>query len=328
MLRQPAALHLHMASAARQYPGSLMGTMAYTRQALLDAARARDAWAAWEKSPRGQKRPALRRRALAPWQQVLAGRLPLVVTCTLENDVRRALALADEFGIKRRARGRAAGVPLGRAAEGAPRAAAGERQLRPAARRPASSAASTRSRSGGGSRTPSAIPPSSPRRACRSRSPRPGRRTSWPASGPRSRRASRARRRCARRRSARPRRWRSRTRPAASRSGKLANVVAWSGEPFAKDTKAALRVRGRPALRAGGGRATRREPAPGRRRAAQRPRPGAATPRRRPTKAEDKPLPPLPVSPPPFPAGKTVAITGGTVLTVGPQGDDRERHAC
>ena len=99
VLRQPAALHLHMTSAARQYPGSLMGTMAYTRQALLDAARARDAWAAWEKAPRGQKRPRYD-ASLGPWQQVLAGRLPLVVTCTLENDVRRALSLADEFGIR------------------------------------------------------------------------------------------------------------------------------------------------------------------------------------------------------------------------------------
>ena len=99
VLRQPAALHLHMATATRQYPGSLMGTMAYARQALLDAARARDAWAAWEKAPRGRKRPAYD-PALVPWQQVLAGQLPLVVTCTLENDVRRALSLADEFQVK------------------------------------------------------------------------------------------------------------------------------------------------------------------------------------------------------------------------------------
>jgi imidazolonepropionase-like amidohydrolase len=99
VLRQPAALHLHMATAQRQYPASLMGTMAYARQALLDAARAREAWAAWEKAPRGQKRPVYE-PGLGPWQQVLAGRLPLAVTCVLENDVRRALSLGDEFGVK------------------------------------------------------------------------------------------------------------------------------------------------------------------------------------------------------------------------------------
>ena len=37
VLRQPAALHLHMATLPRQYPGSLMGTVAYVRQALYDA---------------------------------------------------------------------------------------------------------------------------------------------------------------------------------------------------------------------------------------------------------------------------------------------------
>jgi hypothetical protein len=44
VLRQPAALHLHMATLARIYPGSLMGTVAYARQALYDAARYRDEW--------------------------------------------------------------------------------------------------------------------------------------------------------------------------------------------------------------------------------------------------------------------------------------------
>ena len=38
-------------------------------------------------------------------------------------------------------------------------------------------------------------------------------------------------------------------------------------------------------------------------------------------KVEARPLPPLPSSPPPFPAGKAIAITGGTILSVGPQGD-------
>src|SRR6185503_6608715 len=36
--------------------------------------------------------------------------------------------------------------------------------------------------------------------------------------------------------------------------------------------------------------------------------------------ADDTPLPPLPSSPAPFPAGKPVAITGATILTVGPAG--------
>jgi imidazolonepropionase-like amidohydrolase len=99
VLLQPAAMHLHMATLTRQYPASLMGTMAWTRQSLLDAARYRDEWAAYEKAPRGKKRPRYD-AGLAAWQDVLAGRLPLAVTATRENDIRRALALADEFKVK------------------------------------------------------------------------------------------------------------------------------------------------------------------------------------------------------------------------------------
>src|SRR5262249_5748583 len=97
VLKQPAALHLHMATLTRQYPGSLMGTMAYVRQALYDALRYHEEWTAYEKAPRGKKRPAYD-PALEAWQDVVSGRLPLIVTAPRENDVRRALA--DEFKLK------------------------------------------------------------------------------------------------------------------------------------------------------------------------------------------------------------------------------------
>jgi imidazolonepropionase-like amidohydrolase len=318
VLRQPAALHLHMATLARQYPGSLMGTMAYVRQALLDAARARDAWAAWEKAPRGQKRPRYD-ASLVPWQQALAGRLPLVVTCTLENDVRRALALADEFpGLKLVL----AGVPQGfRAAEllkarrlpllvsvnfDPARAGGGffgfdeeheRRKIQDAERNPAELA-----KAGVPFALASAWAPdfvAGIRRAVEKGLP-----------------AETA--------------LRAATLGAAEalslaettgslEPGKLANVVAWSGEPFAKDTKARLvfvdgklfeveeeterKDGGRRAGATAGGTA------------------GAAGDATKAEKPADEPLPPLPVSPPSFPAGQTIAITGGTLLTVGSQGD-------
>jgi imidazolonepropionase-like amidohydrolase len=99
VLRQPAALHLHMATLSRPYPGSLMGTVAYARQALYDAARYREEWKGYEAAPRGRKRPAYD-PALQAWQDVLAGKELLIVTATRENDVRRALALADEFKVR------------------------------------------------------------------------------------------------------------------------------------------------------------------------------------------------------------------------------------
>lgn len=97
--RQPAALHLHMATLTRQYPGSLMGTVAYVRQALYDARRYREAWSAYEKAPAGKKRPSYD-AALEAWGDVLAGRIPLIVTAPHENDIRRALGFADEFKVK------------------------------------------------------------------------------------------------------------------------------------------------------------------------------------------------------------------------------------
>jgi imidazolonepropionase-like amidohydrolase len=99
VLRQPAALHVHMATLAGRYPNSLMGTMALVRQSLLDAGRYRDDWAAYEKAPGGRRRPAYD-AALEAWSDVTAGRLPLVITATRENDLRRALALADEFKVR------------------------------------------------------------------------------------------------------------------------------------------------------------------------------------------------------------------------------------
>jgi imidazolonepropionase-like amidohydrolase len=98
-LKQPAAMHLHLATATRTYPTSLMGTMAYARQQLLDAARYRDEWAAYERAPAGKKRPRYD-AGLAAWGDVLARRQMLVVTASRENDIRRALALGDELRIR------------------------------------------------------------------------------------------------------------------------------------------------------------------------------------------------------------------------------------
>jgi imidazolonepropionase-like amidohydrolase len=99
VLRQPAALHLHMNELSQRYPNSLMGTVALARQALHDARRYSDEWATYEKSPGGKKRPRYD-PALAAWQGVVAGKEILIVTATRANDIRRALLLADEFKIK------------------------------------------------------------------------------------------------------------------------------------------------------------------------------------------------------------------------------------
>lgn len=99
VLRQPAALHVHLATLAGQYPNSLMGTMALIRQSLLDAAHYREEWTAYEKAPAGRRRPAYD-AGLEAWSEVTAGRIPLFLTATRENDVHRAFAVADEFKLR------------------------------------------------------------------------------------------------------------------------------------------------------------------------------------------------------------------------------------
>lgn len=100
VLRQPAALHLHMATAGfADYPSSLMGTLAMARQSLYDAAYYRASRASYEAAPSGKKRTRYS-AATEAWQAVIDGELPLIVTAFRENDVRRALKLRDEFGIR------------------------------------------------------------------------------------------------------------------------------------------------------------------------------------------------------------------------------------
>jgi imidazolonepropionase-like amidohydrolase len=99
VLRQPAALHLHMAPLPNHYPDSVMGIVALARQSLYDAQHYRDEWAAYERAPRGKKRPRYD-AGLVAWQDVLSGKIPLIVNASRENDVRRALTLQDEFHIK------------------------------------------------------------------------------------------------------------------------------------------------------------------------------------------------------------------------------------
>ena len=316
VLRQPAALHLHLGGASgRQYPGSLMGTMAYVRQALLDAARSRAARAAWEKSPRGQRRPRYD-AALSPWQDVLAGRLPLVVTCPRENDVRRALALADEFAV----RVVIAGAPL----------ASREASLLKSRKTPLLVSVNfDPPRAPGGFFD--GVDEEAERRAIRDAEENPA--ALARAGVPFALASAWAPdfvagiRRAVERGLPRETALRAATLGAAEalgladatgslEAGKIANVVAWTGEPFAKDTKARfVFVDGRlyevdADDKRGGSRRAAAGDAPS--------SPGSGDDAK--DAKDDEPLPPLPVSPPPFPAGKPVAITGGTILTVSAKG--------
>ena len=100
MLRQPAALHLHMATLARAVPGLADGHRRLRAPGPLRRRAATATSGPPTRRPRAARKRPRYDAALAAWQDVLAGQELLVVTATRENDVRRALALADEFKVK------------------------------------------------------------------------------------------------------------------------------------------------------------------------------------------------------------------------------------
>ncbi|HZI19400.1 MAG TPA: amidohydrolase family protein [Pyrinomonadaceae bacterium] len=100
ILRSPAALHVGLAPiGGGQFPGSLMGVYAALRQMLLDAQQYREALAAYERSPRGQRRPG-QDKSLEALLPVLARQMTFVMQADREREIARALDLAQEFNLQ------------------------------------------------------------------------------------------------------------------------------------------------------------------------------------------------------------------------------------
>ena len=99
IVKSPVALNVSFAAGrgfGGGYPGSLMGTFAFFRQSLLDAQNYRDLWAKYEQNKRGMERPQTD-KSLAALQPVLAGKLPVLFLANTPREIRRAIALAEEF---------------------------------------------------------------------------------------------------------------------------------------------------------------------------------------------------------------------------------------
>lgn len=99
VVRQNIALAASLTTLGQRYPGSLMGTMAFLRQALMDGAYHRAEMAAYEKAPNGKKRPPFD-PGLDAWADVGGGVTPLLLQTSRLGDLRRAFGLADEFKLK------------------------------------------------------------------------------------------------------------------------------------------------------------------------------------------------------------------------------------
>ena len=99
VVKSNIAIAASMATLGQRYPGSLMGTMAFFRQALMDGTFHRSETAAYEKSPAGRKRPTFD-PSLDVWANVAGGSIPVLLQTPRIGDLRRAFALADEFKLK------------------------------------------------------------------------------------------------------------------------------------------------------------------------------------------------------------------------------------
>jgi imidazolonepropionase-like amidohydrolase len=99
IVRSPVAMHVGFTPLRGGYPGSLLGVFAALRQMMLDAQRYRDSLQAYERSPRGMRRPELD-RSLAALVPVVEGRMPVVMLVNSEREITRALDLANEFKLK------------------------------------------------------------------------------------------------------------------------------------------------------------------------------------------------------------------------------------
>jgi hypothetical protein len=99
IVRSPVAMHVGFTPLRGGYPGSLMGVFATLRQMMLDAQRYRDSHAAYERAPRGMRRPDVD-RSLAALVPVVDGRMPVVMLANSEREIARALDLGAEFKLR------------------------------------------------------------------------------------------------------------------------------------------------------------------------------------------------------------------------------------
>jgi imidazolonepropionase-like amidohydrolase len=101
VVRTPVALHVSFPSreAGGGYPASLMGAVAFVRQAFLDAGHYQLEVAQYDRVKKAAIRPVYD-ASLEALQPALAGRLPVAFQAGTAVEIRRALALAREFKLQ------------------------------------------------------------------------------------------------------------------------------------------------------------------------------------------------------------------------------------
>lgn len=102
LLKAPHSLSIGFTSSrgfGGGYPGSGMGVFAFLRQAFMDAQHYRDEWDWYSKAPRGKARPE-HNKSSAALIPVVNGKMPVILNASSEREIRRAIALAEEFKLK------------------------------------------------------------------------------------------------------------------------------------------------------------------------------------------------------------------------------------
>lgn len=98
VLKSPVALHLGYSRQRGAYPATLMAVIAFQNQSLLDAQHHKLQWDRYNKQKRGWRRP-LPNKSLDALLPALEGRQPVIISANRENEMKRALKLADEYNL-------------------------------------------------------------------------------------------------------------------------------------------------------------------------------------------------------------------------------------
>jgi imidazolonepropionase-like amidohydrolase len=101
VVRTPVALRVNLAppGPGRSFPGSLMGVVAYVKQAFADASHYRESWEAYERAPLGKPRPEYD-RTLEPLARAQTEGWPVLLPAHEAHEIDRAIGLARGLGVK------------------------------------------------------------------------------------------------------------------------------------------------------------------------------------------------------------------------------------
>jgi imidazolonepropionase-like amidohydrolase len=98
IVKSPVAMHLAYQRQTGAYPATLMAVIAYQRQTLLDARHHKLVWDRYQQQKKGRRRP-LPNKSLDALIPILEGRLPIIISANEENEIKRTIKLAEEFGL-------------------------------------------------------------------------------------------------------------------------------------------------------------------------------------------------------------------------------------